>query len=88
MVIRAVYENGTLRLLDPVALTPGQQVTVTIETPTEQSALREALGDLVRWADPNADEDAWAENEADVIDQAFQGIPSLSQIILEERGEV
>jgi len=88
MVIRAVYENGYLRLLDPVGLTPGQQVTVTIETPTEQGALREALGDLLRWADPNADQDAWAEGEANAIDQAFKGIPPLSQIILEERGEV
>ena len=88
MVIRAVYENGTLRLLDPVMLIPGQEVTVTIEAPTEQGAMRNVLGDLVRWADLNADEDAWAENEADAIDQAFQGLPPLSQIILEERGEV
>lgn len=87
MVIRAVYDNGTLRLLDPVELLPGQQVTVTIETPTEQDAMRTALGDLVRWADPDAGQDAWAEDEADAIDQAFQGRPSLSQIILEERGE-
>ena len=88
MVIRAVYENGYLRLLDPVMLIPGQEVTVTIEAPTEQGAMRNVLGDLVRWADLNADEDAWAENEADAIDQAFQGLPPLSQIILEERGEV
>jgi predicted DNA-binding antitoxin AbrB/MazE fold protein len=87
MVIRAVYENGSLRLLDPVTLTPGQQVTVTIEPLTEQNVLRTVLGDLVRWADPQQDQDAWTENEAAAIDQAFQGLPPLSQIILEERGE-
>ena len=78
MTIRTIYENGSLRLLDPVSLTPGQQVMVTIETPDEQDALRHALGDLVRWADPTDDRDAWTEAEAATIDRAFQGAPPLS----------
>ncbi len=45
MGIRAIYEDGYLRLLDPVTLTPGQQVTVTIETPSESNTLRNVLGD-------------------------------------------
>ncbi len=87
MTIRAIYEDGYLRLLDPLTLTTGQEVKLTIETPSEQDTLRDVLGDLVRWATPADDRDAWAEAEADRIDQAFQGTPPLSQIILEERGK-
>lgn len=87
VAVRAIYENGHLRLLDPVSLEAGQQVTITIEPVTEQQVLRETLGDLVRWADPTNDPNAWVEAEAEAIDTAFQAATPLSQYILEERGE-
>lgn len=84
--IRAVYEDGYLKPLEPLDLTPGQEVRVTIEG-DERDKLRAVLGDLVRWANPDDDRDAWVEDEADAIDKAFQGDPPLSQIIIDDRGE-
>ncbi len=43
--VRAVYDNGALRLLDEVQLTEGQQVYVEILS--EKERVRAALGDLV-----------------------------------------
>jgi predicted DNA-binding antitoxin AbrB/MazE fold protein len=88
LTIRAVYHEGQLRLLDPVDLPEGQQVKISIETMTEEEALRAALGDSVRWPDTSDDSDAWVEELADEIDRAFQGDPPLSQIIIEDRGEL
>jgi predicted DNA-binding antitoxin AbrB/MazE fold protein len=87
LTIRAVYQEGQLRLLDPVDLPEGQQVKISIETMTDEEAVRAALGDSVRWPDTSDDSDAWVEELADEIDLAFQGEPPLSQIIIEDRGE-
>jgi predicted DNA-binding antitoxin AbrB/MazE fold protein len=35
MVVRAIYENGQLRLLDKVDLQEGQEVTINIEAVSE-----------------------------------------------------
>jgi predicted DNA-binding antitoxin AbrB/MazE fold protein len=86
--VRAVYENGQLRLLDPVDLQEGQEVTVSIDAFNEREHLKQILGDLVRWADPSDNTDAWVEAEAEAIDRAFQGTPPLSTYIIEDRGDV
>lgn len=86
LVVRAVYEDGVLRPLDPVDLVEGQQITVTIEQ-DERAILKAILGDMVQWSNPDDDSDAWVEDMAEEIDRAFQGDPPLSQYIIEDRGE-
>jgi predicted DNA-binding antitoxin AbrB/MazE fold protein len=86
-VVRAVYESGRFRLLDPVELAEGQQVTLTISQ-SERDALRAALSDMpVKWPDPSDDSDAGLEEMAEVIDSAFRGSPPLSEVIIQDRGE-
>ena len=85
--IRAIYENGQIKLLDPVELHEGQQLTISVEPVSDDEAIRAALGDLVQWPDPTYDEDAWVEDEAQAIEDAFRGLRPLSEIIIEERGE-
>jgi predicted DNA-binding antitoxin AbrB/MazE fold protein len=86
--IRAIYHDGQLRLLEPVNLAEGAEVTVSITLPmSEDEVMRQALGDSVQWHDPDYDDNAWVEDMADEIDRAFQGEPPLSQIIIEDRGE-
>ena len=85
-VIEAVYENGQIRLLSPVNLIEGQRVHIAIEPLEMQSAVREALGDLVvHWPDASDDSDSHLDQLADELDRAFQGEPPLSQIIIEDR---
>jgi predicted DNA-binding antitoxin AbrB/MazE fold protein len=86
--IRAVYEEGHLRLLDPVELREGQQVDVIIESTESETALRTALGDLVRWPDPADERDAEIEAQAEAIDRAFSGGRPVSEILIEDRGDV
>ncbi|MBI5667268.1 MAG: antitoxin family protein [Chloroflexi bacterium] len=85
LVVRAVVEDGQLKLLDPVDLPEGQQLRLQIETLSEEDAIRAALGDAVRWHDTSDDSDAWVEDMAGEIAQALSKGPSLSQIIIEER---
>ena len=86
--IRAVYEEGHLRLLDPVQLREGQQVDVIIESTESDTALRTALGDLVRWPDPADEHDAEIEAQAEAIDRAFSGGRPVCEILIEDRGDV
>ena len=83
--IRAVYENGTLRPLTPIELEEGQEVQIEI-VPTEDPVYA-ALGDLVVIPAPgdlpDLDEDALQAE----IDRAYQGIPPVSEAIMEERHE-
>lgn len=92
MVVKAIYEGGKFRLLEPIQLIEGQTVTLDIlpETanPNEAEAIRAALGTLVRWSDPSDNRNAWAEDMADEIDKTFQGNPPLSEIIIQDRGEL
>jgi len=86
--IRVIYENGVLRPLEPVDLLEGQEASISIETMTaDEAALRAALGDSVRWRDPTDDRDAWVEDLAHEIEDAFKGLGPLSEIIIEERNE-
>ncbi|MFN8371959.1 MAG: antitoxin family protein [Anaerolineae bacterium] len=89
--IRAIYENGTLRLLDPVDLREGQQVEIVLRPKTEDELVREALKDLdIQWPNPNAITDT--ENVDDKtlekeIAEGFKDAPSLSELIIQERYE-
>jgi len=86
--IRAIYEQGRLRLLDPVELTEGQQVSVTIQPVDELAATRAALGDSVIWSDPTSG-DPKVDEEAmmKIVEEGFKGTRPLSEIIIEEREE-
>ncbi|MBC7869395.1 MAG: antitoxin family protein [Chitinophagaceae bacterium] len=91
-IIRAVYENGHLRPLDPLDLREGEQVKLRVEAENEisqEEKLRLALGDLVRWPDPSADADDDIDEEALLkeIQEAFRGQPPLSETIIQERQE-
>lgn len=83
--IRAVYQDGQIKLLDPIELHEGQQMTINVEPISEDEAIRAALGDSVQWPDTSDDSDAWVEDIAEEIAHAFSGLPSLSDIIIEER---
>jgi predicted DNA-binding antitoxin AbrB/MazE fold protein len=84
--VRAIYENGHLRLLDPVDLPEGQQVRIiNLEIVSDEEAMRAALGDLVQWPDTSDDSDAWVEDMADEIAEALSKGRPLSEIIIEER---
>ena len=86
--IRAVYESGHLRLLDPVELAEGQQVKVVIQPIDEAEAVRAALGDSVRWPELKGDEpDIDEEALMKIIEEGFKGTRPLSEIIIEERSE-
>ena len=81
--IRAVYDNGSLRLLDEVELAHGQEVHLRILS--EKDRVEAALGDLLmKWPDPgdvDIDEAALLEEVA----EAFRGLPPLSEEIIAER---
>jgi predicted DNA-binding antitoxin AbrB/MazE fold protein len=83
--IRAIYENGQLRLLDPVNLVEGQQIELQILTDRERA--REALAAMlvspIRISDEAVDEDALLQE----IEHDFSGQPPLSQTIIDERNE-
>jgi predicted DNA-binding antitoxin AbrB/MazE fold protein len=91
MVVKAVYEDGKLRPLEPIQLVEGQTVTIDVLPEplnmSEAEAIRAALGDTVRWHDPNDDRHAWVEDMKDEIAEAFKGLKPLSDIIIEERNE-
>lgn len=81
--VRAVYDNGALRLLDEVQLTEGQQVYVEILS--EKERVRAALGDLVtEIPDPGGEEIDEAALRAKLT-EAFRGLPPLSEEIIAER---
>ncbi len=81
--IRAVYEAGQLRLLDPVDLVEGQEIQLLIlsEPARVQVALRDLLVARLQRADEEVDEAALLRD----IEEAFQGQALLSETILHER---
>jgi predicted DNA-binding antitoxin AbrB/MazE fold protein len=84
-IIRAVYEHGQLRPLDPLALTDGQEIRLAILSEHEQ--VRSALADMLA---PVIAEPADEMDEAAVvatIDAALQGTPPVSEVLLSERHE-
>lgn len=86
--IRAIYEGGHLRLLDPVELAEGEEVQVAIthlaatadnapDRPstamTEDERFRAALGDSVRFPTPRAADDDFDEEAVQrQIDEALR----------------
>jgi predicted DNA-binding antitoxin AbrB/MazE fold protein len=93
--IRAIYEDGHLRLLDPVELTEGEEVNVTIQQQpapplTDDEKLRAALGDSVRFPRARREDDDFDEEAAmRLIDEQLRaaGYPSASEYIIQERRE-
>jgi predicted DNA-binding antitoxin AbrB/MazE fold protein len=83
--VRAVYEQGCLRLLDPVNLIEGQEIHVMLVSEREQA--RAVLDDLlVQYAAEPVEEIDETRLLAE-IDAAMQGQPPVSDAIIEERRE-
>ena len=83
--VRAIYEQGRLRLLDPVDLTEGQEIQLMIVTERERA--RAALGDSLVHYDPDTDE---VVDEAALLAEIYtdtKGKPAISDAIIEERRE-
>ncbi len=81
--VRAIYEDGRLRMLDPVALIEGEQVQVTILSDRERT--RAALGDLLVDSEPDRDDSVDEAVLQAEIDAALQGQVSVSDVIIQER---
>lgn len=87
--IPAIYENGHLRLLEPVDWSEGQRVTIQVTPISEDELLRIVLADMdIYWHNPHADSNPWLEDMAEEIRNAYTGDKPLSQIIIEDRGEL
>jgi predicted DNA-binding antitoxin AbrB/MazE fold protein len=85
--IRAVYEGGHLRLLDPVQLAEGEQVSIAI-LPGQDPALA-AISDIIVAAPKPANIDLDREALTRLIERELRasGYPSISDAIIEERRE-
>jgi predicted DNA-binding antitoxin AbrB/MazE fold protein len=83
--IRAVYENGHLRLLHSVPLADGQEIDVVILTERERAV--SALGELAVPLPHPETEDIDEAALLRAIDEAYRGKPSVSDAIIEERRE-
>jgi len=85
-ILRAVYEQGHLRLLDPVDLKEGQEIRVVLLS--ERDLLRVALADiLVKPSRVVKNDDIDEEALMREIEEGFRGVPPLSEAIIEERRE-
>ena len=83
--IRAVYENGLLRPIDPIDLSEGQQIQLMILSEREQA--RAALSNILVKFEPNAADDIDEAALFADIDAEMRGKPPISDIIIEERRE-
>ena len=81
--IRAVYNDGNLRLLDEVELTEGQEVRLLILS--EKERVRAALGDLVMKAPDRARQEIDENALLAEIAKGFRGTQLPSEIIIAER---
>jgi len=83
--IRAVYEDGHLKLLDSINLTEGQEIDILILTERERGvvALEKLAISLPHVDTEDIDEEALLKE----IDEAYHGKPSVSDAIIEERRE-
>ena len=84
-IIRAVYEHGQLRPLDPLALTDGQEIRLAILSEREQA--RSALADMLAPVNAEAADEMDEAALAATIDAALQGTPPVSEVLLAERLE-
>jgi predicted DNA-binding antitoxin AbrB/MazE fold protein len=83
--IRAIYENGQLRLLDPVDLVEGQEVSIAFVS--DRDSVRNALSSMLVH---RPDSTAHDIDEAAIlreIETAFEGQTPLSETIIQERRE-
>jgi len=83
--VRAVYEQGWLRLLDPVNLIEGQEIHLMFLSERERA--RAALDDLLVQYEPEPIEDVDEAKLLAEIDTVMQGKPPLSDAMIEERRE-
>lgn len=81
--VRAIYRAGVLRLLEPVNLPEGEEVSLVILSDEERA--RAALSDLL--VDPDTLPLVEGDDEELMrsIAEAFRGQPPLSESIIEER---
>jgi predicted DNA-binding antitoxin AbrB/MazE fold protein len=83
--LRAIYEKGKLRLLDPVNLTEGEEIQVMILSERERAVA--ILGNLlVDYETDDTDDIDEIALQAE-IDAAMSGNPSVSDAIIDERRE-
>ena len=83
--IRAIYENGQLRLLDPVNLAEGQEVSIAFVS--DRDKVRAALNDLLIHVDASLENNLDEQGLMQVIEQDFRGQSPLSETIIQERRE-
>lgn len=83
--VRAVYEQGWLRLLEPVNLIEGEEIHVVLLS--ERVRARAALADLLIEYELESAEDIDEAKLLAEIDAAMQGKPPISDAIIEERRE-
>jgi predicted DNA-binding antitoxin AbrB/MazE fold protein len=83
--IRAVYEEGYLRLLDPVDLAEGQEIELRILTAQEH--VRDALQGLLVAMPAPADDEFDEVALLHAIGSDLQDQEPLSETILQERSE-
>jgi predicted DNA-binding antitoxin AbrB/MazE fold protein len=83
--VRAVYEQGWLRLLDPVNLIEGQEIHVMLVSERERA--RAVLDDLLVQYEAEPVEEIDETKLLVEIDATMQGQPPISDAIIEERRE-
>jgi len=83
--VRAVYEQGHLRLLDQVNLLEGQEIHLILLSERERA--RTALDDLLVQYESEPTEEVDETKLLAEIDAAMQGKPPVSDVISEERRE-
>ncbi|MEP7284373.1 MAG: antitoxin family protein [Chloroflexota bacterium] len=88
--VRAIYERGHLRLLDPVDLTEGQEIQLLIVSERERA--RAVLADILLADDSGLEveetmDEAALFAEIDANTTTMQGKPTISDAIIEERRE-
>jgi predicted DNA-binding antitoxin AbrB/MazE fold protein len=83
--VRAVYENGHLRLLYPLDLAEGQEIDVLILTERDKAIA--ALGNLVATPPQISDEGIDEEALLRELDETYGGNLSVSDAIIQERRE-
>ncbi|MDQ7025404.1 MAG: antitoxin family protein [Anaerolineae bacterium] len=88
MEIRAIYEKGVLKLIDPVELEEGQQVKLTLLTTTENDFVKRlAEADLLAEIPEIFEEVELSDEELDRIGKLFASDRPVEDDIDEDRGE-
>lgn len=84
--IRAIYEQGRLRLLDPIDLAEGQEIQLMILSERERA--RTVLADILVHHEPDTELDDINEAALQAeIDAETKGKVTVSDAIIEERLE-